>query len=147
MNRSQRFRPIVHLAEHGRDEAVRRLGETLRNAEDQRQRLAEIMGYRDEYARRFGEAAGNGLSGARVREYQQFLARLNLAVEQQTKIVEAAERDSESCRSRWRDARTRLDVLDRVVARFRAEEDLIDRRREQGVTDEHAQRRRKDRGE
>lgn len=141
MTRSKRFQPIVRLAEHGQDEAARRLGEAQQAVEAQRQRLEDIKGYRDEYARRFDEAAAGGINGMLVQDFRVFLTRLNEAIEQQARVVELAEREWETCRAGWLEARTRVGALDVAVERFCVEEQVVEARREQQATDEHAQRR------
>ncbi|GBE11569.1 flagellar biosynthesis chaperone [bacterium BMS3Bbin12] len=144
MTRSKRMQPIARLAaEHERD-AARELAASRRELEAHRGRLRELCGYRDEYARRFREAGVQGIDAAQLRDYRSFLTRLHEAIAEQDRLVMAAQRDWEAYTARWQGTRIRTKALDKVVERLRHDEDRREHRREQGESDEHAQRRRSD---
>lgn len=141
MTRSQRFQPIIRLAEHGQDEAARRLGEALRVVEAQRKRLDDLKAYRDGYTRRFDAAAMEGINGMLVQDFRAFIDRINEAINRQTALLAAASQEHETCRLGWVEAKARTGALDKAAERFREEEMVIEEKREQQTTDEHVSRR------
>ncbi len=138
------MQPIARLAGERERNAARELAASRRELEAHRGRFQELCGYRDEYARRLHEAGVQGIDAAQLRDYRSFLARLHEAIAEQERLVLAAQRDWEACMARWQGTRTRTKALDKVVERLQHDEDRRERRREQGESDEHAQRRRSD---
>lgn len=144
MTRSKRMQPIARLAADRERQAARDLGASRREFEAQRVRLGELQGYRDDYAARFRSASAQGIDAAQLRDFHAFIARLNEAIAQQERLVTAARREWEACAARWQGLRTRTQALDRVVERLQQGEAREVRRREQGDSDERAQRPRPD---
>jgi len=139
MTRSERMKPVARVAESRQQQAARRLGERQRALDEQRRRLAELETYRDEYAARF-ERGETGMQGLQVREYRLFLDRLATAVEQQRRNVESAQAALEQSRGEWTRTRVHQDAVDKVMGRFRAEEDHEQARLEQAENDDFGQR-------
>ncbi len=144
MAQSKRMQPIARLAAERERDAARELVVSRRELEVHRGRLRELCGYRDEYGRRLNEAGVQGIDAAQLRDYRSFLTRLNEAIVEQERLGVVAQRDWEVCTARWQGTRTRTKALDKVVERLRHDEDRRECRREQGESDERAQRRRSD---
>lgn len=140
MNRSKRIEPVVKIAEVRERDAAHMLGESQRRLKESEARLNELAGYRDEYARRFAAVAGQGLDVALMRDYRVFLERLNAAIDQQQRAVEAARRDCDAKRGQWLDTRRRAQSLNKVAENYRRQENYEQSRREQRESDERAQR-------
>ncbi len=138
------MQPIARLAAERERNAARELGASRRELEAHRGRFRELCGYRDEYARRLREAGVRGIDAVQLRDYRSFLTRLHEAIAEQERLVMAAQRDWEAYTARWRGTRIRTKALDKVVERLQHDEDRRERCREQGESDEHAQRRRPD---
>ncbi len=138
------MQPIARLAAERERNAARELAASRRELEAHRDRFRELCGYRDEYARRFREAGVRGIDAVQLRDYRSFLVRLHEAIAEQERLVMAAQRDWETYTARWQGTRIRTKALDKVVERLQHDEDRRERRREQGESDEHAQRRRPD---
>lgn len=141
MTRSKRLRPIARLAADRERQAARELAATLQEFDARLERLHELGAYREEYARRFKAASEQGLDAGRLRDFRSFLSRLDEAIVQQERLVAAARREWEACTVRWQGTRSRTRMLDKVMERLRREEERVARRREQGESDERAQRR------
>lgn len=138
MTRSKRMQPVVNVAATKEQEAARQLGECQREIDARNARLTELLAYQAEYAQRFEASGGQGLDTARIQDYRMFLARLNDAISQQRRLVEVARLEYEKKRTHWLGARQHAHAIDKVVERFKREEDRSQGRREQADTDEHA---------
>ena len=84
MTRPFSLQTVLDLMQARTDEATRNLARLIANEKDAKARLDMLLGYRDEYAGRFREAAQNGLTQREWQNFQHFLGRLDDAIEQQT---------------------------------------------------------------
>ncbi len=139
MTRSQRLNPVIQAADAQEEQAARALRASRTALQEREHRLEELLRYQAEYARRFG--ASGGLDGVRLRDFHQFLARLNTSIGEQQRLVERARAEHARVEARWRERHSKSQALDKVVERLRAEEAHALARREQGELDERAQRR------
>ena len=121
----------------------RRKAQTLAASEravhESEAKLAELGGYRDAYIRDFAKRAGGGMTAARARDYQAFLARLDEALREQTEIVTRARAARAELLATWRGAARRSAAVDRALQRGLSEQRRRLERREQGDADERAQ--------
>ena len=121
----------------------RRKAQTLATAEravrESEAKLAELGNYRDGYVRDFALRAGGGMSAARARDYQAFLARLDEALREQNEIVSRARATRAELLAKWSGAARRSATVDRALKRGLTEEQLRLDRREQVDADERAQ--------
>lgn len=140
MKRSERLEHLRSELEAQRRTQDQRLRGAEQRFSDAQLRHVELQRYRDEYANGFTARAAAGLAGAGLRDYQAFLARLDEAVKQQGHIVHRAAAELEFERQRWRDAAVQVKAVETVGARWRAEEQVAEQRRDQRDTDERALR-------
>ena len=138
--RSQRMKPIVEVAESREREAARQLGIARQQLQRHEQQLQELMGYREEYAKRFEQTASGGINTASLLGYRRFLSQLNDAIEQQHGRIERARADVQRRIEVWREKRGRLQAMEKVTERYRAEEFAAEERAEQLESDERGQR-------
>ncbi len=135
----------LELVQRVTDDEERRRAEGLatreRRVAECEAKLAELQRYHAGYQKEFAKHAGGGMNGARLREFQAFLARLGEALRQQTEIVDRAriERDAEL--AGWRQAAQRADMVDHVVKRRKDEERRAVEHEEQRESDERSLRR------
>ena len=64
------------------DEATLKLARLIASEKDAKNKLAMIQQYRNEYAERFSKAAQQGITQREWHNYQEFLNRLDDAIEQ-----------------------------------------------------------------
>lgn len=123
----------------------RRKAQTLASAERQvkesEAKLAELASYRESYLRDFANRAGGGMTAARARDYQAFLARLDEALREQNEIVARAREQRAELLIKWRGAAQHTAAVDRALQRGLTEEQRRGERREQSDADERSQRR------
>ncbi|MCC6207681.1 MAG: flagellar export protein FliJ [Gammaproteobacteria bacterium] len=139
MTRSQRMQPIAGLQRDKEIQATRVLGESRNRYLSQERRLSDLEKFMREYQQRF-QAEGGGGTIERFKEYRRFTDRLNVAIQQQKKLLEDCQRELEQQNRYWSEVSSKRRALDKVIDRFRHEEVSRAQRREQRETDERAQR-------
>lgn len=142
MTRPFPLQTVLELMQERADEATRNLARLIASEKDAKARLELLLGYRDEYAGRFQEAAKNGLTQLEWRNFQQFLARVDEAIEQQRQTVAMREQNTATGQRQWKEQRKKLKAFDTLSARHFASENAREVKRDQKLQDEFAARRR-----
>jgi flagellar FliJ protein len=137
---SKRFKPVLRVAESRERKAAHQLGDSQRAALEQEAKLDELRRYHQEYLERFNSAARSGISVGQLREYQAFLAKLDLAIRQQESIVKKSLNVCSVRREEWQQKYIRTQALDKVVQRREADERRTRENREQKEADDRSQR-------
>jgi len=140
MTRSKRMQPVQRVAQNREQGAVQKLGQSQQNLDAQRVRLEELCAYRDQYTRDFEQSSGSGLGATRIQDYRVFLNRLGEAIRQQEAVLEQCCCQHEQTRQQWVETRTHSQAIDKVVHRYRHDEQRQQDLREQKEQDERAQR-------
>lgn len=140
MSRSKRMKPVQRVAESREQAAVQKLGQSQQFLDAQRTKLEELRAYRDQYSKAFQTSGGQGLGANRLQDYRVFLARLNEAIRQQEAITAQCTSQHEQTRQQWVETRSHHQAIDKVIQRYRSEEQKARDRREQQEQDERAQR-------
>ena len=105
---------LCEVSQDRRDAAGRRLGNAITLHAESAARLELLLRYRDEYRARLTEGSARGVTADELRNFREFLARLEQAIAQQKNEIEALARGVEECRGRWLAERKRglsYDVL------------------------------------
>ncbi|MFC1602454.1 flagellar export protein FliJ [Pseudomonadota bacterium] len=142
MSPSKRFKPVLRVAESHERKAASQFGDSQRYVQEQEAKLNELRQYHDEYLEQFNAVSRTGISAAQLREYQAFLAKLDLAIKEQEAVVQASDKNRSVKKEAWQQKHMRSKVLDKVVQRHQEEEKRILEKREQKEADEKSQRRR-----
>lgn len=133
--------PVLRLAQEALDAATRRLGELEQKLQAEEHKLAQLEVFRAEYRERLQSALAQGLEAPRLKDFQGFLGRLELAIRRQKEIVAEAEQRREEAHRQWLEARRRLKTFEVLRTRHERAEAREAARREQREQDEHARRR------
>lgn len=135
------LQPLLELMQTRSDEATRRLGQLIAAENDARSRLEMLEQYRGEYAGRLQQAITTGLTPSVLRNYQDFLARIDEAIEQQRATVQQSVSNTAAGKQHWQEQNKRLKAIDTLSIRHDTRERLVEGRREQKVLDEFTTRR------
>jgi flagellar FliJ protein len=137
------LQPLMSLLEQIRAERDTALAEhqrLLRAAQAAQAQAEQLVGYRREYAERFGTSFQRSGALELMQCYQGFMTRLDDAVNQQQRLaVQAAERAA-AAQAELLAAEMRMASVNKLIERRRAEVLLALDRREQKATDEFASR-------
>lgn len=114
-NPAGRMQRVLALAASEEKRECQEMGKSQRALDEEIQRAEELAAYRRSYAER---PVPNGpVDAARWLDYQNFLRRLDQAVELQARVVSESERHLDTHRARWLARRQRFESLGRVVER------------------------------
>lgn len=141
---SARLLKLLELEASREREAARRLADGQRMLDQRRLRLGELEGYLRDYQRQFITAARAGTGAAQARSSQTFIARLHHVLDQQRQAAAEAEHAVAERRADWLQAKQRVDALNKTIERLDREQAERERKTEQALADEAAQRRFRD---
>lgn len=131
---------LLELMQNRTDEASRKLGQLITAEQSQRSRLQMLEQYRDEYAQRMRDATAEGITRLILRNYQDFLARIDEAIEQQRQAVQNSELSTKAGQTEWRNQNTKLMAIDTLSSRHDARERYRENKQEQKILDEFSSR-------
>jgi flagellar FliJ protein len=134
------LQPLLDLMRERTDEATRKLGLLIAAEQNARNRLQLLVQYREEYAQRFREAQNAGLTLQSWQNYQDFLARIDEAIHQQTDMVKTAGQNTAVGQQHWKEQNTRMKAIDTLAVRHWKAEDKKANKLEQKQLDEFAAR-------
>jgi flagellar FliJ protein len=134
------LQPVLDLMQTRTDEATRRLAQLIGMENDAKNKRDMLQQYRDEYASRFRQAAQNGIGKREWSNYQEFIGRIDEAIEQQSQTVRLQERHTATGQAHWQQQRTKLKAFDTLSQRHQASEIANELRQEQRIQDEFASR-------
>ena len=137
---------VLELMQARSDEATQKLARLIANERDAKTKLDLLSNYRSDYALRFRQAAQNGLGQHEWHNYQEFLNRLDEAIELQMQAVAQHERHTAAGQRHWQEQRKKLKAFDTLADRHSASEAYKEEKRDQKVQDELAVRRRDETG-
>jgi len=134
------LQPLLELMQTRTDEATRQLGQLIAAEQNQRSRLQMLEQYREEYAQRLREATQQGVTRMILRNYQDFLARIDEAVDQQKAAVENSERSTQAGKEHWQAQNKQLKAIDTLSQRHDARERYRENKQDQKLQDEFSTR-------
>ena len=134
------LQPLLDLMQTRADEATRKLSQLIAAEQNQRSRLQMLETYREEYAQRFRDAAAQGISPQTLRNYQDFMVRIDEAISQQRTVVESSVRSTKAGQDHWHSQNRQLKAIDTLSVRHEARERVRDSRQEQKILDEYSTR-------
>jgi flagellar FliJ protein len=115
------------------------MGDAGRKVAELERQLEQLQAYRDEYVRNSIQADGV-MDAVKLQNYRSFLERLGEALNQHQKALDLARKEFDKRRVQWSEKRIEAESLNRVVDRFRKEEQNAADRREQREGDDAAMR-------
>ena len=139
MLRSKRFEPIQAIVAAAAQQLSLTMGEAGRRVADLERQLAQLNGFRDEYASKSSGGQGT-MDVVKLQNNRAFLDRLGDVLRQHAIKLEAARSEYERRRVVWSDKRIEAESLGRAIERFRREEHYEADQREQREGDENATR-------
>ena len=131
MNRSTKLQPVVKISKQQEKNAARLHADTLRQAEQQRKQLDELIMYRNQYLKAFQSAAESGISAVQMQDYRLFINRLDVAIEQQQQSVAHSQNKCDISQQELIDKRSRSKIIDKIVENRQQQENHILEKREQ----------------
>lgn len=131
----RRLDPLLRRAEQRTQQAAREYAAKTRTLANQEAQLGDLLRYSDEYAR---WPNGGSLRPAQIANREAFRERIDVAIDQQRRVVENSRVSAEVERTRLVMARRDGKVIENLAANYRAELVKTELDREQKALDEHA---------
>ena len=131
---------VLELMQTRADDATQTLARLIANERDAKNKLDMLQQYRDEYALRFRQTAQNGLSQREWRNYQEFLNRLDEAIDTQRQTLTLQKQRTAAGQAQWQQQQKKLKAFDTLSERHYASENARELKREQKTQDEFAAR-------
>src|SRR5471032_3391777 len=131
---------LIDLAQRASDAAAKRLGVALKAVADAEQKKVMLIGYRDEYARRFEAAQQTGITPMAYRNFQAFMVKLENAINGQQEVLRVTQMRTEEEKAAWQESERKRLSFRTLSDRAAAEALKVEAKRDQKQTDEHAAR-------
>jgi len=129
---------LLDLAQDHTDSAAKALQLLKAQWNEAQDKLQQLLHYQQEYRERLRQSAGGGLSMALMRDYQAFLAKIELAIGQQSEEVARSKQRWEAGQQAWHAQKRKLGAFDTLAKRHRDGETKRESRQEQREQDEFA---------
>jgi flagellar FliJ protein len=137
MSRTRKLDPVIDMARKATESELIKLGEHNALLQREQNQLDDLMQYREEYLSRFRQGDPMQMSAKKALDLRGFLAQLDQAIQAQQVQVNQSRQVVERQQQNWFQARNKEQALDSLMARYRADEDVKQQRREQRENDEH----------
>lgn len=134
------LQPLVHLAQQKNDAATKKLGQLNQQHQSAQDKLDALQQYRKDYQAKFQEAAQNGMAPADMRNFQDFIGRLDQAIQQQQSAIEKARVGVQTGRNELMDTTRKMKSFDTLAQRHVEAEKKLEAKNEQRAQDEHSGR-------
>lgn len=131
---------VMNLAEHQNGEATRKLGQLNRKQQGAQEKLDMLRGYRKDYQDKLRDAIRNGISPVELRNFEQFIAKIDEAISQQIMAFEHSKASVKAGRDEFDATRRKLQSMERLKQHHVENQKTIAAKSEQKTLDEHAGR-------
>ena len=139
-NKSFPLQTLLNLAQSKNEEAKRRLGQLNKQQHDAQAQLEILHQYRREYQERMQSASLGGMNPALLKNFQEFIYKLDAAIAQQTKAVEQSRLSMQLGRSEFTSTQRKLKSFDTLQQRHVETQIKVQAKQEQRTADEHTGR-------
>lgn len=134
------LQPLLHLAQKKNDDATKKLGQLNRNQQSAQDKLEMLHQYRRDYQDKMKNAERDGMTLEDLRNFQDFIYRLDDAIKQQSNVVSQAHISVQTGRSELTAAQRHMKSFDTLAQRHITAEKLREVKAEQKIQDEHSSR-------
>lgn len=128
---------LMNLAQHQNDSATRKLGQLNKQQQSAQQQLETLRQYRRDYQTRLQESTQGGMDHAELRNFQEFINKLDEAIVQQLHVVEQSKVSTQVGRGEFDSTRRKLKSFGTLQQRHADEQKKVAEKTEQKSLDEH----------
>ncbi len=122
------------------ESATRKLGQLNKQQHDSQSKLAVLQQYRKDYQDRLQAASKQGMDPALLRNFQEFIYKLDAAIAQQSNAVEQSKLSTQRGRGEFSTTQRKLKSFDTLQQRHVEEQHRVEAKLEQRAMDEHTGR-------
>lgn len=140
MPRNFSLQPLHDLAHNRLETATRQLALLKQQWQSQEDKLKQLYVFQEEYRHRLHQSLTQGVDMTRMRDFQVFLHKLDIAIRQQRIEIDHAKHRWEMGQRVWMEERRKLKTYDVLKTRHQLTEVQRDGRIDQREQDEHARK-------
>lgn len=134
------LQPLVHLAQQKNDAATKKLGQLNQQHQSAQAKLEALQQYRKDYQSKFQEAVQAGMEPAEVHNFQNFINRLDQAIQQQQGVIEKARNGVQTGQKDLMNTTLKMKSFDTLAQRHVESEKKLEAKSEQRLQDEQTGR-------
>jgi flagellar FliJ protein len=131
---------LMDLARRETDDAAKRLGAALKAVDEAKQKHEMLIGFREEYVKRFEAAQAAGITPMAYRNFVAFIDKLEVAIKGQLEMIRHAQLRSEQDKAAWQGSERKRMSYSTLNDRADAAALKLENKRDQKAMDEHAAR-------
>jgi flagellar FliJ protein len=134
------LQPLLHLAQQKNDSAVKNLGKLNQQQNAAQTKLSTLQQFRTDYQEKFQEATKNGMASTDLRNFQDFIYRLEQAIRQQEGVIELSTHSVKAGQVELNETQRKMQSFDTLAQRHVEAERIREAKIEQKIQDEHSGR-------
>ncbi|CAH1195892.1 Flagellar protein fliJ [Candidatus Nitrotoga sp. BS] len=134
------MQPLVHLAHQKNDDATRKFGQIIQQQQAAQTKLHTLEQYRKDYQTQLQQSVKNGITQISLRNFQDFIRRLDEAVAQQRDVIEQIRLSMNAGRNELANTQRKMKSFDTLAQRHLESEKKVEEKLEQRQQDEHTGR-------
>ena len=134
------LQPLLHLAKQKNDFAIKNLGKLNQQQNAAQTKLSTLQQFRKDYQEKFQEATKNGMASTDLRNFQDFIYRLDQAIRQQEGVIELATHSVNTGQAELNESQRKMQSFDTLALRHHQAEQIREAKLEQKIQDEHSSR-------
>lgn len=134
------LQPLMNLAQHQNESATRALGQRNRQQHEAQDKLDMLLRYRGDYQTRLQSATQSGMEPAELRNFQEFINKLDSAIAQQRKVVAMSKVSVQQGRTEFDSTQRKLKSFTTLQERHVEAQKKMEAKSEQHALDEHTGR-------
>jgi flagellar FliJ protein len=134
------LQPLLNLAQNNNESATRRLGQLNKQEHDAQTQLETLLEYRKDYLDRLQAASTQSMDPVVLRNFQEFIYKLDAAIVQQTRAVEQSKLSTQAGRDDFSTTQRKLKSFDTLQQRHIETQTKAEAKLELRAMDEHTGR-------
>ncbi len=134
------LQPLLHLARQKNDAAIKNLGKLNQQQQAALTKLTTLQQFKMDYQAKFQEAARIGMASADLRNFQDFIYRLDQAIKQQEGVLELTTHSVKAGQTELTELNRKMLSFDTLEQRHIDAEKIREAKIEQKIQDEHSGR-------
>jgi flagellar FliJ protein len=134
------LQPLVHIAQQQNEAAIKNLGKLNQQRQSAENKLNMLQQFRRDYQEKFQEAARNGMAPVDLRNFQDFIYRLDQAIGQQQSVLDLTAGSVTAGRAQLMEAKRKMQSFETLAQRHIEAEKKLEAKAEQKMLDEHSGR-------
>ncbi len=140
MSKKFNLQPLLDLAQMKNESATRKLGQLNKQQHETQGKLEVLLQYRKDYQDRLQASSQQGMDPALLRNFQEFIYKLDAAIAQQRHSVEQSKQSTQKGRCEFSDTQRKLKSFDTLQQRHVEIQLKAEAKQEQRAADEHTGR-------